>query len=124
MIPYLVGLTVGVLYATGVYLLLQRSLGQAIVGLALLANATNVLIFVAAGLSEEGAPLVPVGEESLAADAADPVPQALILTAIVISFGLLGFFIALATQAYRLSGDDDLEVLRRTDEIAPPERLQ
>ncbi|MEX2372430.1 MAG: NADH-quinone oxidoreductase subunit K, partial [Dehalococcoidia bacterium] len=92
---------VGILMASAVYLLLQRSLGQAIIGLALLSNAVNLFIFVAAGLGDGTPPLVPVGRDRPAVGGADPVPQALILTAIVIAFGVLAFFITLCYRVYR-----------------------
>lgn len=98
---------VGILMACAVYLLLQRSFGQAILGLALLSNAVNLFIFLAAGLGDGTPSLVLAGEDRPPEGAADPVPQALILTAIVIGFGVLAFFITLSYRVYRLSGTDD-----------------
>jgi len=98
---------VGILMASAVYLLLQRSFGQAILGLALLSNAVNLFIFLAAGLGDGTPALVLAGQDRPAEGAADPVPQALILTAIVIGFGVLAFFITLSYRVYRLSGTDD-----------------
>ena len=106
---------VGLLFACAVYLLLQRSLGQVIIGLALLSNAANLFIFVASGLGEGAAPLVDPKVNATPAGAADPVPQALILTAIVIGFGVLAFFITLAYRVYRITGTDDLEALSGAD---------
>src|SRR5690606_6891303 len=85
----LLALVSGTLYASGIYLMLKRRLAQLIVGLSMMANGSNLLIFTAAGLSGTRAPIVEeVGVES--ADAfADPVPQSLVLTAIVIGFGVL-----------------------------------
>jgi multicomponent Na+:H+ antiporter subunit C len=108
-------IVVGTLMACAVYLLLQRSLGQAIIGLALLANAVNLFIFVAAGVGEGPPPLVAVGDQRPPEGAADPVPQALILTAIVIGFGVLAFFITLCYRVYRLTGTDDLRRLAGPD---------
>ncbi len=106
---------VGLLFASAVYMLLQRSLGQLIIGLALLSNAANLFIFVASGLGDGAAPIVDPATNATAEGAADPVPQALILTAIVIGFGVLAFFITLAYRVYRITGTDDLDDLPAAD---------
>ncbi|MCK9487674.1 MAG: NADH-quinone oxidoreductase subunit K [Dehalococcoidia bacterium] len=106
---------VGILFAAATYLLLQRSLGETIIGLALLTNAANLFIFVAAGLSKGVAPLIDTETGEPPPGAADPVPQALILTAIVIGFGVLAFFITLAYRYHRLTGTDDLEWIAADD---------
>ncbi|NTU82563.1 MAG: cation:proton antiporter [Chloroflexales bacterium] len=90
-----------------------------IVGLALLTNATNLLIFTAGGLTRARPALVPPGAEAPAGPVADPLPQALILTAIVIGFGLLAFTMVLAYRAYQAVGSDDLDALRTTDLLDP-----
>ncbi|MEX2446502.1 MAG: NADH-quinone oxidoreductase subunit K [Dehalococcoidia bacterium] len=109
---------IGLLFACAVYLLMQRSLGQLIIGFALLSNAANLFIFVAAGLGEGAAPLVDPARNATPPGAADPVPQALILTAIVIGFGVLAFFITLAYRVYRTTGTDDLDALSAADRPA------
>jgi multicomponent Na+:H+ antiporter subunit C len=106
---------VGILFAAATYLLLQRSLGQTIIGLALFTNAANLFIFVAAGLGEGEAPLIDPATGLPPEGSADPVPQALILTAIVIGFGVLAFFITLAYRYHRLTGTDDLEWIAADD---------
>ncbi|MGE3960859.1 MAG: Na+/H+ antiporter subunit C [Dehalococcoidia bacterium] len=106
---------VGLLFACAVYMLLQRTLGQVIIGLALLSNAANLFIFVASGLGNGRAPIVDSAVNATPEGAADPVPQALILTAIVIGFGVLAFFITLAYRVYRITGTDDLEALPAAD---------
>lgn len=111
---------VGAMFAAGFYLLLQRRLAQLIVGLGLLTNATNLLVFTVAGLSREGAPLIEDQAETLPATASDPTPQALVLTAIVIGFGVLAFFITLAYRAYKDVGSDDLEEMVSTDYLDTP----
>lgn len=112
----LLALTVGILYAAGLYLLLRRSLVKVIVGLALLTNGANLLIFTAAGLVRGRPPLVEAGETVPQAPFADPVPQALILTAIVIGFGLQAFAMALAYRVYRETGSEDVDSLRTTED--------
>jgi multicomponent Na+:H+ antiporter subunit C len=106
---------VGWLYATGLYLMLRRSMVRLIIGLALLGNAANLLIFTAAGLTRARAPLVPAGESAPTAPFADPLPQALVLTAIVISFGLLAFAVVLIQRTYDAIGTDDLDAMKATD---------
>src|SRR6185503_15486991 len=80
----LLALASGVLYAAGVYLMMRRRLVQLIIGLGLLSNGTNLLIFTAGGLTRARPPVLPEGAVALASPYADPVPQALVLTAIVI----------------------------------------
>jgi multicomponent Na+:H+ antiporter subunit C len=105
----LLALASGVLYTAGIYLMLRRRLAQLIIGLGLLSNGTNLLIFAAGGLTRARPPLVPAGAETLAPPYADPVPQALILTAIVIGFGLLAFSLALAHRVHSTLGTDDVD---------------
>ena len=100
----------GVLYATGLYLMLRRRLAQVIVGLGLLGNGSNVLIFAAAGLTRGSPPVIPA-DGALAASFADPVPQSLILTAIVIGFGVLAFSLVLAHRVHESAGSDDIDVI-------------
>lgn len=102
----------GVLYATGLYLMLRRRLAQLIVGLSLLANGSNILIFTAAGLTRAKPPIVPAGGEALMAPYADPVPQSLVLTAIVIGFGVLAFSAVLAHRVRGAADDDDVDAVR------------
>ena len=112
----LTSVVVGVLFAAGVYLMLRRSLTKLIIGVAILTNAVNVLIFTGGGLGRGGPPLVEEGATAPAAGFSDPLPQAFILTAIVIGFGVIAFVVALASQVYRASGTDDLDELRATDQ--------
>lgn len=109
----LLAIVAGVLYATGLYLMLRRRLAQLIVGLGLLNNGTNVLIFTAGGLTRARPPVVPEGAAHLAPPFADPVPQALILTAIVIGFGVLAFSLVLAHRVHQSVGSDDVDDVGR-----------
>lgn len=106
---------IGGLYAAGLYMMLRRSLVKLLVGLILLAHAANLLIFTVAGMTRGAPPLVPLGRTTLHAEAADPLPQALVLTAIVISFGVLAFSISLFYRAHQAAGTDDLDRFRTTD---------
>jgi multicomponent Na+:H+ antiporter subunit C len=109
----LLALAAGVLYAAGIYLMLRRRLAQLIIGLGLLSNGTNLLIFTAGGLTRGHPPVVPAGAEALVPPYADPVPQALVLTAIVIGFGLLAFLLVLAHRVHATVGTDDIDELGR-----------
>lgn len=111
----LLAIVTGTLYATGVYLMLRRRLVQLIVGLGLLANGTNVLIFTASGLVRGTPPVVPEGGTTLVPPYADPVPQALILTAIVIGFGVLAFSLVLAHRVHQSLGTDDVDQIGREE---------
>ncbi len=109
----LLALVSGVLYAAGIYLMLRRRLAQLIIGLGLLSNGTNLLIFTAGGLTRARPPVVPEGAEALAPPYADPVPQALGLTAIVIGFGLTAFSLVLAHRVHSTIGTDDIDGVGR-----------
>jgi multicomponent Na+:H+ antiporter subunit C len=80
----------------------------------LIAQAVNLLIFTSAGLSAGKPPII--DPASPASSAADPLPQALILTAIVISFGVLAFALVLVHRAYKTIGTDDLDRMKGSDE--------
>lgn len=97
-------LTVGVLYGTGVYLLLQRHLSRMVIGLAMLGHGANLLLLAAGGRAGN-APIV--GENG--APYADPLPQALALTAIVITFGVSAFLLVLAYRSWVLTDSDEVE---------------
>ena len=103
----------GVLYMAGIYLMLRRRLAQLIIGLGLLSNGTNLLIFTAGGLTRAHPPVVPANATRLASPYADPVPQALVLTAIVIGFGLLAFSLVLAHRVHATTGSDDVDDVGR-----------
>lgn len=103
----------GVLYAAGIYLMLRRRLAQLVIGLGLLSNGTNLLIFTAGGLTRSRPPVLPDGATVLETPYADPVPQALVLTAIVIGFGLLAFLLVLAHRVHATVGTDDVDDVGR-----------
>jgi multicomponent Na+:H+ antiporter subunit C len=90
--------------------MLKRRLAQLIIGLSLLANGSNLLIFTAAGLMRERAPIVAEGAAPAGASA-DPVPQSLVLTAIVIGFGVLAFSLVLAHRVHLSAGTDDVDAI-------------
>ena len=111
----LLAIVVGGLYAAGLYLLLQRSIVRLIFGLVLLGHAANLLIFTTGGLVRAKPPLVPIAANIPVAGHADPVPQALVLTAIVIGFAVLAFAAVLVKQVYETLGTDDSDQMRASD---------
>ena len=98
-------LSIGLLTGTGLYLVLRERTFSVILGLTLLSYAVNVLIFVSGRLMIGAAPLVLPGR----LQHADPLPQALVLTAIVISFGMTAYVVALALRAKGESGTDHVD---------------
>jgi multicomponent Na+:H+ antiporter subunit C len=108
-------LAVGCLYGAGIYMLLRRSIVKLVIGLVLLGHGTNLLIFAAAGLTRGQAPIIGAAAGVLREPFADPLPQALILTAIVIAFGMQAFALVLLKQAYDVVGTDDLDAMHSTD---------
>ena len=112
----ILAIVIGVIYASAVYLLLRRSLVKLLIGLALLGHAANLLIFVAAGLNRGGPPVIDPQLTNLIAPYADPLPQALILTAIVIGLGVNAFALALGARVYRVVGSDDLDRIHQREE--------
>ncbi len=107
---------IGLLYASGIYMMLRRSLVKLIIGLILLGNGANLLIFLLGRIVKGSPPIIDDAVKTLTGIYADPVPQALILTAIVISFGLQAFAIILIKRAYEVVQTDDLDQMNATDE--------
>jgi len=110
---------VGVLFAVGTYLLMERSLTRIALGVGVLGNGVNVLLVIV-GSRPGRAPIVKAGGEMT-----DPLPQALVLTAIVIGFALLAFLLALAWRNWTITENDEVEddvedrlVKSRTDRSA------
>lgn len=95
---------IGVLFTVGTYLVLQRSLTRIVLGVGVLANGVNVIIL-ATGARQGTAPFVGGDSDSFT----DPVPQALVLTAIVIGFALTAFLVALAWRSWSIDGNDLVE---------------
>lgn len=112
----LLALITGILYAAAFYMMLRRSLVKLIIGLVLLGHASNMAIFTMGRLSKGNPPFIAEGAEAVAQPYADPVPQALILTAIVIGFGIQAFAIVLIKRVYQETKSDDLDKLQTTDD--------
>ena len=97
-------IVVGGLYAVGTYLLLQRTLTRIVIGIALLGHGANLVL-----LSSGRPGSAPIVGDAPPGDFADPLPQALALTAIVITFGVVAFLLTLAYRGWLVSGDDEVE---------------
>lgn len=100
-------LIIGILFATGVYLLLQRALTRVLIGLTLITHGANVLLLVAGGRA--GPPAFVSSDGSLPVAVVDPLPQAMALTAIVISFAVSALLLALAYRSFLLTRDDAVQ---------------
>jgi multicomponent Na+:H+ antiporter subunit C len=105
-------LLVGLMVAVSVYLMLARNFLRFLFGLILLSNAVNLVIFVSGRLVEGVPAILHYGEDTPAETLANALPQALVLTAIVIGFGLFAFALVLALQAYRHLGTLDTDSMR------------
>lgn len=106
----------GVLYAAGIYLILRRSLVKLILGIIILGNGANLLIFLLGRITKGNPPIIPGDLKVFAEAYADPIPQALILTAIVISFGLQSFAIILIKRVYKVVKTDDIDEMNAIDQ--------
>ena len=105
----------GFLFSCGVYLILRRNLARLLIGVLFISQAANLVILVAPGLGSGISPIIPPGASTPQPNYPDPLPQALILTAIVIGFGLAAFAIVLMRKAFETLQTDDLDSLTRTE---------
>ncbi len=108
----LMSFAIGILFTIGTYLILSRSLLRIILGTSLLSHGVHLLLLTMSRLKTGAPPLI--GDDL--APYTDPIPQALILTSIVISFGVTSFFFVLAYRAYQELKTDDMEELRGQDD--------
>ena len=112
-------LVIGALYAAGFYLMVRRSVIKMVLGLSLLGQGANLLIFAMGRLVRGRPPYIPEGATAPAIPFADPIPQALIPTAIVIGFGLQAFALVLVRRAYLVIGSDDMDKMTTSDSERP-----
>ena len=104
----------GVMVSVAAYLLMSRNLLRSLLGLLVLGNAANLAIFIAGRMGSSIPPLVPEGALTIA-ESANPLPQALILTAIVISFALVVFAAVLFQRAHESLGTLDADAMREAE---------
>jgi multicomponent Na+:H+ antiporter subunit C len=110
-----IALLIGILAAAGTRLLLCGGLFRLVLGVALLAQAANLLVFAAAGLGDGSHPIVPVGADRLPEPHPDPLAQALVLTAIVIGFGAVAFCLGVLAKVRRRSDNPEVDSLTEPD---------
>ncbi len=111
----LLAISAGVLFAAGAYMMMRRSIVKLVIGLALLGHGANLLIYTAARPLRGRPPLVDVGEATPPEPYSDPLPAALVLTAIVIGFGIVSYTVVLVKRAYEDVGTEDLAAYTTTD---------
>jgi len=113
----------GLFFATSLYLMLSKHIIRVLLGVAVLGNAVNLTIFTTGRLTREIPPIIP-DDAVVPIDAiANPLPQALVLTAIVISFSFFAFLLVLVFRSYQELGTDNTDEMREAepvDEPAPP----
>jgi multicomponent Na+:H+ antiporter subunit C len=114
---WLLAITAGVVVAVGAFLATSRDVFRAVIGLAILGSAANLVLF-ASGRLDSSLPAVVIAGESGLHDAANPLPQALVLTAIVIGFALICFALALVLRLIQHVGTDDALALRQAEPVA------
>jgi multicomponent Na+:H+ antiporter subunit C len=102
---------IGILVAAGIYQMLAKNLVRFVFGLIILGNAVNLLLFTAGRWTHRTPPLIPAGADTLAAPAANALPQALVLTAIVIGFAVLAYVLVLFYRCYAVFGSLDPEAI-------------
>jgi len=110
-----------VVYFLGsIFLLTNTNLIRILLGVALLGNAANLTIFTAGRLTREVPPVIPEGAMQPLAETANPLPQALILTAIVISFSLFAFILVLVYRSYQELGSENVDRMREAEPLEYP----
>jgi len=109
---FVMAIIIGVLFTAAVYLLLSKSLLRIIFGTALISHGAHLLLLTMGGLGATSPPVIADGVK----DYVDPLPQALILTSIVISFGVTAFILVLAYQTYSKHQTDNMDYMRGNDE--------
>jgi multicomponent Na+:H+ antiporter subunit C len=118
-VEFVLALLVGLTIAAATYLILSRALIRVLLGVVLLGNGINLLIFVAGRLTTATPPIIPKSADVPVQGYANPLPQALILTAIVIGFAMFTFLLVLVYRAYQAIGTDDTDAMRLAEPKAP-----
>ncbi len=109
---FLLSILTGLLFAAGVYLILHRDFTKLVMGIVIIGNATAIFIFVAGRIVRQSAPFL--DEKGSVPEAfADPVPQALILTALVIGFGIQAFALLLFKKVYDIPDIEEVDDLKK-----------
>ena len=101
-------LVVAVLFAAGLYLMLSRNTQRVVIGFIVLSNGVNMMVLTSAGAPENA--VAPLVDDAMVGPYMDPLPQAFILTAIVIGLGVSAFLLAMAARSHREMGSDELSI--------------
>ncbi|PRO41576.1 Na(+)/H(+) antiporter subunit C [Bacillus sp. LLTC93] len=109
---FLMSIIVGIIFMAATYLMLSKSLLRVIVGTAVLSHGVHLLLLTMGGLKKGAPPILKKGLTSYV----DPLPQALILTAIVIAFGVTSFLLVMAFRAFQELRTDDMDQMRGNDQ--------
>lgn len=117
---FYLAILVGLIFAASTYMLLSRSVIRLVLGVALLGNAVNLLIFTVGRVTRNIPPIIPNDLQGELTGIANPLPQALILTAIVIGFAIFSFVLVLAYRAYETLGTDNSDEMR----VAEPKKTE
>ncbi|MCJ8323094.1 MAG: Na+/H+ antiporter subunit C [Rhizobiales bacterium] len=117
---FYLAILVGLIFAASTYMLLSRSVIRLVLGVALLGNAVNLLIFTVGRVTRHIPPIIPLDLQGELTGIANPLPQALILTAIVIGFAIFSFILVLAYRAYESLGTDNSDEMR----VAEPKKTE
>ncbi|WPP52156.1 NADH-quinone oxidoreductase subunit K [Catalinimonas niigatensis] len=107
----------GFLYAVGLFFMMHRSFIKLIIGIIIFAHASNLFLFVASDIARNAVPFIDPQVEASFGEMADPLPQAMILTAIVIGLGIQAFAIVLLKRVYYVVETSDLDALNKTDQL-------
>lgn len=113
----LMSVLIGIFFVVSIYLMLSKHIIRILLGVSIFGNAVNLLIFTAGRIVQAVPPIIPEGHEVPQTVTANPLPQALILTAIVISFSFFAFLLVLTFRAWQELGTDDTDEMR----VAEPE---
>jgi multicomponent Na+:H+ antiporter subunit C len=108
-------ISIGVMFGIGLYLILSNSLLRLVLGIGLMSQGANLLVFSSGGLTRNSVPIIYEGQV-LTKSSADPLSQALVLTAIVIGFALTAFLIVLVKKAYDLNQTENPDEMRSSDQ--------
>ncbi|GHA29560.1 cation:proton antiporter [Devosia pacifica] len=114
---YAIAALIGLFITVGVYFLLSRSVIRMLLGVSVFGNAVNLLIFVGGRLTREVPPIVPPDLYQAEGAVANPLPQALVLTAIVIGFAMFSFLLVLAFRAYQSLDADNTDNMRLAEPV-------
>jgi len=115
-----IALLTGLFFAASIYLMLSRHIIRILLGTALLSNAVNLTIFTNGRITREVPPFIPADASVPPDGIANSLPQALVLTAIVIAFSFFAFLLVLVFRSYQELGTDDTENMREAEPVNEP----